>query len=125
MDSFIRGNDRRMAARPRALAKLTRPKVYDAVQRPRLFALLDEAMERPIVWMSAPPGAGKSTLASSWLAARSLEYLWYQVDVGDGDPSTFIHYLRQAALQRVGKPAASLPLFGAEAQQNVARFARG
>ena len=114
-----------MAARSRTLAKLTRPKLYDALPRPRLFALLDEAATRPIVWVCAPPGAGKTTLVASYLEARGLRHLWYQVDVGDADTATFVHYLRIAAQQLAGKAAASLPLFTSEPQQNLARFARG
>src|SRR4030095_6325127 len=52
-----------------ALAKLTRPKIYDAIPRPRLFSLLDEAGKRPIVWGCAPPRAGKTTLRPSLPAA--------------------------------------------------------
>ena len=58
-----------MAARS-PLAKLTRPKLYDALPRPRLFALLDQAAKRPIVWVCAAPGAGKTTLVASYLEAR-------------------------------------------------------
>ena len=60
----------RLAARSPALAKLTRPRLYDALARPRLFALLDEAATRPIVWISAPPGSGKTTLVASYVEAR-------------------------------------------------------
>ena len=56
-----------MAVRSPALAKLTRPKLYDALPRPRLFSLLDEAAARPIVWITAPTGSGKSTLALSFV----------------------------------------------------------
>jgi LuxR family maltose regulon positive regulatory protein len=113
-----------MAGRSTALAKLTRPRLYDALPRPRLYALLDEARARPIIWIAAPPGAGKTALVASWLEARKLRHLWYQVDVGDADPATFVHYMRLAAQQLAGKTAAALPAFTSEPQQNLARFAR-
>jgi ATP/maltotriose-dependent transcriptional regulator MalT/DNA-binding SARP family transcriptional activator len=113
-----------VAVRSPALAKLTRPKLYDALPRPRLFSLLDEAAARPIVWLTAPPGSGKSTLVASYLEARDLPHVWYQADSGDADPATFVHYMRTAAAQLAGKTAAALPLFTPEPQQNLARFAR-
>jgi ATP/maltotriose-dependent transcriptional regulator MalT len=78
-----------------------------------------------MVWLSAPPGAGKTTLVASYLEARGLRHLWYQYDVGDADTATFVHYMRIAAQQVAGKAAAALPLFNSEPQQNLARFARG
>ena len=113
-----------VSVRSPALAKLTRPKLYDALPRPRLFARLDEAATRPIVWVCAPPGAGKTTLVASYLEARGLRHLWYQIDIADSDPATFVHYMRMAALQLVGKKAAQLPHFNPEPQQDLARFAR-
>jgi ATP/maltotriose-dependent transcriptional regulator MalT/DNA-binding SARP family transcriptional activator len=106
------------------LAKLTRPKLYGALPRPRLFALLDEAATRPIVWLSGAPGAGKTTLVASYLEARHRRHLWYQLDTGDADSGTFLHYLRMAAQQLAGKSAVSLPQFTSEPQQDLARFAR-
>ena len=98
-----------MAARTPALAKLTRPKLYDALPRPRLFSLLDDAATRPIVWICAPPGSGKTTLVASYLEARDLRHVWYQADIGDADPATFVHYMRTAASMVAGKAAAALP----------------
>jgi len=112
-----------VAPRP-ALAKLTRPKLYDALPRPRLFAAIDDAAKRPILWVSGAPGAGKTTLVASWLEARQRRHLWYQLDAGDADTATLLHFLRAAAESLVGKRAASLPLFMSEPQQNLARFTR-
>jgi ATP/maltotriose-dependent transcriptional regulator MalT/DNA-binding SARP family transcriptional activator len=113
-----------VAVRSPALAKLTRPKLYDALPRPRLFSLLDEAATRPIVWVCAPPGAGKTTLVASYLEARDLRHVWYQADIGDTDPATFVHYMRTAAQQIAGRAGASLPVYSPEPHQNLARFAR-
>jgi len=113
-----------LAVRSPALAKLTRPKLYDALPRPRLFSLLDDATKRPIVWLTAPPGAGKTTLVASYLEVRGLRHVWYQFDVSDSDTATFVHYMRIAAQQVGGKSAAALPLFTSELQQNLDRFAR-
>jgi ATP/maltotriose-dependent transcriptional regulator MalT len=113
-----------VASRAPPLAKLTRPKLYEALPRPRLFALLDEAATRPIVWLSAAPGAGKTTLVASYLEARRRRHLWYQLDSGDADTATFLHYLRIAAQQLAGKTAAALRQFTSEPQQDLARFVR-
>lgn len=44
-----------------------------------------------------PPGAGKTTLAASYLDSQKRPLLWYQLDEGDADAATFFHYLGLAA----------------------------
>lgn len=78
-------------------AKLSRPRLFGVVDRERLFALLDEQRERPVVWIAGPPGAGKTTLVSTYLALEHTPTLWYRIDEGDADIATFFGYLAQAA----------------------------
>ncbi len=57
-------------------SKVIPPEIARYFPRKRLFRLLDAARKRPVVWISAPPGAGKTTLASSHIDVRRLPCLW-------------------------------------------------
>jgi ATP/maltotriose-dependent transcriptional regulator MalT len=115
---------RSAARKSPALAKLTRPRLYAAYPRERLFAKLDELRRCAVIWIAGPPGAGKTTLTATWLDARKLRGLWYQVDVGDADPATFFYYLRAAAVPVAAKRRASLPLLTPEYLSDIPNFSR-
>jgi ATP/maltotriose-dependent transcriptional regulator MalT/DNA-binding SARP family transcriptional activator len=106
------------------LAKLTRPRAEGLLRRERLFAVLDKARRRPVLWIAAPPGAGKTSLVSSYLDARKAAGIWYQVDAGDVDPATFFYYLSIAATEFLGKKGKPLPLFSQEFAADSVSFAR-
>ena len=53
-----------------AFAKSTRPEIAGVVARETLFARLDGLVSRTVVWISAPPGFGKTTLAATYLDLR-------------------------------------------------------
>src|SRR5689334_12478085 len=103
-----------------AFAKTTPPTLAGPVARPRLFRRLDRAGRRPVTWVWAPPGSGKTTLVASYLAARRRRALWYQVDEGDADVATFFYYLGGAAPRR----RQPLPLLTTEYRQGLPVFAR-
>lgn len=105
-------------------AKITRPLLRGSLPRERLFRLLDEGRDRPVTWVSGPPGSGKTSMVSGYLEARKLPCLWYRFDKGDADPATFFHYLgvaTQRALPRKRKP---LPKPAPSDLSDIGPFAR-
>ena len=65
------------------------------VPRPRLFDALDEAWHtgQRLVLLSAPPGYGKTTLLSEWIAIREIPAVWLALDDKDNEPVRFFQYL--------------------------------
>ncbi|MEO8441465.1 MAG: hypothetical protein ABI547_03195, partial [Betaproteobacteria bacterium] len=86
---------------------------------------MDKSLRDGSVWIGAQPGAGKTALVGSYLAARSLRVLWYQVAAADADPSTFFYRLAQHAQQFRPqlRSRAPLPLFTPEYAADLAGFA--
>jgi len=107
-----------------ALAKITRPRTATVLARTRLFRWLDRARRSPVVWVSGPPGAGKTTLVSSYVERRRLRCLWYQLDAGDGDVATFFHYLGLAAGQSASRRRRPLPHLTPEYLAGLPAFTR-
>jgi LuxR family maltose regulon positive regulatory protein len=110
-------------ARGKTIAKLTRPRAFDVAMRERLFAVLDDLRRTPAIWVTGPPGAGKTTLVSSYLDARQLPALWYQVDAGDSDISSLFYFMTEAA-KNFAPRKRRLPLFTPEYLPDVSGFAR-
>lgn len=105
------------------VAKISRPKVAGVIQRERLFLQLDEALHKPVIWISSPGGSGKTTLISSYLDSRKLPCIWYQVDERDADIATFFYYMGIAAKALTPKKS-PLPLLTPEYLQNIPVFTR-
>jgi len=113
-----------MAQHKTVSAKISHPSVSGAVQRARLFSLLDGGLAKPVTWISAPGGSGKSTLVASYLDARQLPCLWYQCDAGDADLATFFYYMGLAARKAAPRFKKPLPLLTAEYLAGIPTFSR-
>lgn len=76
------------SARSAIFQSKLRPAVNPAylVERPRLHALLDEAVAAPLTLVVAPAGSGKTSLLRSWAAGSSLPHAWLSLDETDRDP---------------------------------------
>ncbi len=108
-----------------ALSKLSRPRLFGALPRERLFSRLDDARAHvPAICVVGPPGAGKTTLVASWLEVRRRGGLWYQIDPGDADPATFFHYLGLAAQAFARPRQQALPALTPEYLPDLHGFAR-
>jgi LuxR family maltose regulon positive regulatory protein len=55
------------------------------VRRPRLDSLLADRARRQVTLISAPPGSGKTTLATAWLASRHRRDVMLTVDARDNE----------------------------------------
>lgn len=77
-----------------------------------------------MVWVSGPPGAGKTILASSYVESRGRKCLWYRLDAADADLATFFYYMSLAAKSVSPRKKKSLPLLTPEYLPNVNVFSR-
>lgn len=105
-------------------AKITRPNPEGLFPRKRLFRSLDQARTRPVVFITAPPGSGKTSLVTSYIQDRKLPCLWYQADEGDADPANFFYYMGLAARKAAPRTKRPLPLFTPEYGFGVPTFTR-
>ncbi len=118
--------------------KISKPEVAGVIQRKGLVRLLNKLLKKPIVWISGMPGSGKTTFVVHYLKTRKISYLYYHLDEGDNELSTFFYYLGMAAKDIISKPRSqtgfhkrspqrytqTLPLFTPEHLQDVPAFAR-
>jgi LuxR family maltose regulon positive regulatory protein len=107
-----------------ATPKIRPPRTANVVLRERLFGRLDQSQALRCAWISGPPGAGKTTLAASYLQSRRCSSVWLQIDAGDYDPATFLHYLTLAAGVLKPRRKMPVPVFGQEYVSELAAFSR-
>ena len=113
-----------MTLKQPALTKITKPILTGIFLRKRLFQLIDSSRNRPVVWLSGPPGSGKTTLVASYIEAQKIPALWYRIDEGDTDIATFFYYMGLAAKRAAPLKRKPLPSFSLEHLQSISTFAK-
>lgn len=106
------------------LSKITPPTTGAAASNERLFRRLDAALSRPIIWVQGAPGAGKTTLVASYLAAKGIDPLWYRLDADDADPATLFFFLGIADARARNLATPRLPALTSEYSRGVGAFSR-
>jgi DNA-binding SARP family transcriptional activator len=107
-----------------SLVKVSCPVRSGVYPRERLFRLLDRGCKRSMIWITGPPGCGKTTLVSSYLDERQVPNLWFRIDESDADVTQFFRYMSLAAQNVVRKKGGSLPVYNPESSKDVTKFAR-
>ncbi len=65
----------------------------ELLQRPRLTDRLLGNLSYPLTLVTANAGSGKTTLVADFLRTHKRQFVWYQLDHTDADPSVFLGYL--------------------------------
>ena len=74
--------------------KLLPPRpVPELLSRPRLAERLSANLENPLSLVTANAGSGKTTFVADFLRTHKRQFVWYQLDHTDADPTVFLGYL--------------------------------
>ena len=110
-------------AKIRYPSKIIPPVYHSVFERQRLFDILTENKHQPLVWVHGSPGAGKTTLVSSWLKQRQVRFLWYRMDSGINVSADLFYFLALSAQRNYPQKQVKLPAFTAEYADDIKAFA--
>lgn len=108
----------------RNATKINPPAVGEAVLAPRLADRLAIGLVRPLVWIHATPGAGKTTLVARFCEERRISPIWLRLDPDDGDPATFFVHAGLAAARVDPSYPSRLPGVRPEYLRDASAFSR-
>jgi LuxR family transcriptional regulator, maltose regulon positive regulatory protein len=79
------------------VSKLRRPSIRPGtVRRLQLIERLARGDPRPVVWLVASAGYGKTTLLAQWAESNDQAFAWVSLDDRDNDPQVLLAYVAEA-----------------------------
>jgi LuxR family maltose regulon positive regulatory protein len=93
----------------------------ELLSRVRLTDRLLANLAYPLTLVTANAGSGKTTLVADFLRTHKRQFVWYQLDHTDADPSVFLGYLAFGIRQQVAGFGAALFAYLHEATGEVAQ----
>jgi DNA-binding SARP family transcriptional activator len=108
-----------------SINKIMKPILPDIIRRDRLYEILDACQECSITWVAGAAGSGKSTLIADYLQKRNEPHIWYRLDDGDNDLSSFYYYMAEALkTANPRKKNAPIPFLTTEYKTRAVEFSR-
>jgi len=116
-------SDAAAASRPPTIrTKFTPPRPGKTLEITRLYTLMEG--ERPVTWIAAPAGSGKTVLAAGWLAAKTTCCVWYRIDEGDASLPEFFRQMAGAACSASTQKTIRLPVYTPEHAGSIGLFTK-
>ena len=104
--------------------KIIFPILPDIVARDRLFKKLSDKQHFSVTWLTGKAGSGKTTLVADYLQRNKLPHIWYRVDNGDNDLSSFFYYFGLAVQNQLAVFQGKMPLLTQEYGNEYLAFSR-
>lgn len=73
----------------------------ELLTRSRLTERLQANLAHPVTLVAANAGSGKTTLVADFVRKHARDFVWYQLDHTDADPSVFLGYITYGLRQLV------------------------
>jgi ATP/maltotriose-dependent transcriptional regulator MalT/DNA-binding SARP family transcriptional activator len=93
----------------------------ELLSRARLTDRLLANLAYPVTLVTANAGSGKTTLVADFLRTHKRQFVWYQLDHTDADPSVFLGYLAFGIQQQVPAFGEAILAYLQEAAGEVAQ----
>lgn len=103
--------------------KLLPPRpIPELLPRPRLIDRLRANLGHPVTLVTANAGSGKTTLVADFVRQHTPQFVWYQLDHTDAEPTVFPAYIAQGIGQKIAGFGASTLSYLQQSADEISRY---